>query len=89
MNEQGGISNGETINMRIAFKPTSTIGVSCLFVFFFFNLSLSLFVNTTKIVHSSMNMHICRKLLVIFVIHARIIFVMMFWCMLDKVLMGW
>ncbi|KDO42598.1 hypothetical protein CISIN_1g013280mg [Citrus sinensis] len=25
---QGGISNGEIINMRIAFKPTSTIGVS-------------------------------------------------------------
>lgn len=25
---QGGISNGEIINMRIAFKPTATIGVS-------------------------------------------------------------
>ncbi|KAF5749751.1 hypothetical protein HS088_TW03G00076 [Tripterygium wilfordii] len=25
---QGGISNGEIINMRVAFKPTSTIGVS-------------------------------------------------------------
>lgn len=25
---QGGISNGEIINMRIAFKPTSTIAVS-------------------------------------------------------------
>ncbi|XP_064977134.1 chorismate synthase 1, chloroplastic-like isoform X2 [Musa acuminata AAA Group] len=24
---QGGISNGETISMRIAFKPTSTIGL--------------------------------------------------------------
>lgn len=26
--KQGGISNGETIYMRIGFKPTSTIGVS-------------------------------------------------------------
>lgn len=25
---QGGISNGEIINMRIAFKPTATISVS-------------------------------------------------------------
>lgn len=25
---QGGLSNGEIINMRIAFKPTATIGVS-------------------------------------------------------------
>lgn len=27
---QGGISNGEIINMRIGFKPTSTISVSAL-----------------------------------------------------------
>ncbi|KAH8497280.1 hypothetical protein H0E87_019818 [Populus deltoides] len=29
---QGGISNGEIINMRIAFKPTSTIGVSLIYL---------------------------------------------------------
>lgn len=27
---QGGISNGEIINMRVAFKPTPTIGVNSL-----------------------------------------------------------
>ena len=30
VDKQGGISNGEIINMRIAFKPTSTISVSSL-----------------------------------------------------------
>ncbi|OIT19420.1 chorismate synthase 1, chloroplastic [Nicotiana attenuata] len=38
---QGGISNGEVINMKIAFKPTSTIAVSTLTlclpsIYFFF-----------------------------------------------------
>lgn len=27
---QGGISNGEIVNMRVAFKPTPTIGVKSL-----------------------------------------------------------
>jgi hypothetical protein len=30
--DQGGISNGEIINLRIAFKPTSTIGVSLIYL---------------------------------------------------------
>lgn len=41
VDEQGGISNGEIINMRIAFKPTSTIGVSSLFSALFIFSSLS------------------------------------------------
>ena len=30
VDKQGGISNGEVINMRVAFKPTATISVSSL-----------------------------------------------------------
>ena len=42
--EQGGISNGEIINLRIAFKPTSTIGVRLIYL------------NTPILVHAFMCM---------------------------------